>query len=154
MKPRLVLRITAATFSGSRKREIAPTLAGQRKIPPTRNGSKTEEYRSWNMKKFTLLSLVGITLIALTPAGWARGGGGGGGGHGGFGGGGHFGGGGGRGRMSPGARFSFGARPVFGRPVYVRLAGRSINRSVTSSARPTVVSNWQQNNIASSRGIA
>ena len=27
------------------------------------------------MKKFTLLSLVGITLIVLTPAGWARGGG-------------------------------------------------------------------------------
>src|SRR5438132_3634025 len=124
--------ITAATFSGSRKREIAPTLARQRKIPPTRNGSKTEEYRSSNMKKFTLLSLVGITLVVLTPAGWARGGGGGG-GHGGFGGGGHFGGGGGfhsgggRGRMSPGARFSFGARPVFGRPVYARSTGRSIN---------------------------
>ena len=152
--------LSSRGFGIFRKREIVPTLARQRKIPPMRNGRKTEECRSWNMKKFTLLSLVGITLIVLTPAGWARGGGGGGGGHGGFGGGGHFGGGGGfhsgggHGRMSPGARFSFGARPVFGRPVYARSAGRSINRSVTRSARPTDASNRQQNHIASSRGHA
>src|ERR1700736_5351804 len=111
--------ITPVGFGISRKREIAPTLACQRKIPPTRNSRKTEEYRSWSMKKFILLSLVGITSIVLTHAGWARGGGGG--GHGGGFGGGHFGGGGfhsagGRARMSPGARFSFGTRPVYGRP--------------------------------------
>ena len=48
------------------------------------------------MKKLTLLSLIGITWIALTQPGWAAGhGGGGGGGHGGGFGGGHFGGGGG-----------------------------------------------------------
>src|SRR5438874_584944 len=49
----------------------------------------------WNMKKFTLLSLVGITSIALAHAGWAAGpsGGRGFGGGGGFGGG-HAGGGG------------------------------------------------------------
>src|SRR6267378_1332771 len=47
------------------------------------------------MKKLRLLSLVGITSIALTHAGWAagHGGGGGGGGHGGGGGGGFHGGG-------------------------------------------------------------
>src|SRR5256886_13880567 len=50
------------------------------------------------MKKLRLLSLVGITSIALTHAAWAgpHGGGGGGFGGGGFGGGGHVGGGGGR----------------------------------------------------------
>src|SRR6266850_3975609 len=50
----------------------------------------------WSMKKLTLLSLIGITSIALTQPGWAAGHGGGGGGfHGGGFGGGHFGGGGG-----------------------------------------------------------
>jgi hypothetical protein len=44
----------------------------------------------WSMKKLTLLSLVGITSIALAHAGWAAGHGGGGGG---FGGGGFHGGG-------------------------------------------------------------
>jgi len=52
----------------------------------------------WSMKKLRLLSLVGITSIALTHAAWAgpQGGGGGGFGGGGFSGGGHVGGGGGR----------------------------------------------------------
>jgi hypothetical protein len=107
------------------------------------------------MKNLTLFSLVGIISIALTQVGWARGGGGGGGGGhgGGFGGGGFHGGGfrgGGPARMSPGARFSFGARPVHGRPVYARSTGRSVTRSV----RSTTASNRQQNRIASSRGRA
>jgi hypothetical protein len=46
------------------------------------------------MKKFKLLSLIGITSLALAQVGWAAGRGGGGGGHGGGGGGGGFGGGG------------------------------------------------------------
>jgi hypothetical protein len=56
------------------------------------------------MKNLKLLSLVGITLIALTQAGWAGPHGGGGGG---------FGGGGG-GRVGGGARGGFGAAPHFG----------------------------------------
>jgi hypothetical protein len=56
--------------------------------------------------------------------------------------------------MSPGARFSFGARPVYGRPVYARSTGRSANRSVTRSVRSTTASNRQQSRIASSRGRA
>src|SRR5882724_10224172 len=44
------------------------------------------------MKKFKLLSLIGITSLALAHAGWAAGHGGGGGGHGGGGGGFHGGG--------------------------------------------------------------
>src|SRR2546429_10014111 len=61
-----------------------------------RNGPETKESRSWNMKKLKLLSLVGITSIALANAGWAAGHGGGGGGFGGgsFSGAGHSGGGG------------------------------------------------------------
>jgi hypothetical protein len=110
---------------------------------------KTDELSS--MKKLRLLSLIGITLTALTLAGSAAGRGGGGGG-GGFGGGGHFGGGGfhgggfrGGARVSPGARFSFGARPVYGHPVYARSA----SRRAASSVRPTKVSARQQNHIAS-----
>jgi hypothetical protein len=108
------------------------------------------------MKNLTLLSLVGITSMALAHIAAGRGGGGGHGG-GGFGdggfGGGHFGGGGGfRGggfgaaaHMSPGARFSFGARPVYGRPVYAR----SSSRAIAPSARATTAPNRQQG-----RGIA
>src|SRR5438270_6474607 len=60
------------------------------------------------MKTLKLISLIGITSIALAQIGWAgRGGGGGGGGGGGFGGGGHFGGGG-------GARFGGGGGAHFG----------------------------------------
>jgi hypothetical protein len=104
------------------------------------------------MKKLPLLSLIGITSIALAHVAAARGGGGGGGGgfHGGGGGfgGGHFGGGGGfRGggfgraaHVSPGTRFSFGARPVYGRPVYAR----SSSRSIAPSARATTALNRQQ----------
>lgn len=103
------------------------------------------------MKKLTLLSLVGITSIALAHAAAGRGGGGGGGGGfhggggfsgGGFGGGGGFRGGGfgGAAHVSPGARFSFGARPVYGRPVYARSGSWSIARS----ARATTALNRQQ----------
>ena len=61
-----------------------------------RHSREMEEERSLGMKKLTLLSLIGITSIALTQPGWAAGHGGGGGGgfHGGGFGGGHFGGGG------------------------------------------------------------
>src|SRR5438034_6965682 len=61
------------------------------------------------MKKFKLLSLIGITSLALAHAGWAAGHGGGGGGHGGGGGGFHgggFGGGGFHGGGFRGGRFS------------------------------------------------
>src|SRR5258707_11108323 len=77
------------------------------KILRTRNGRETEESRSWNMKRLKLLSLVGVTSIALANAGWAAGHGGGGGG---FGGGGFWGGGcgptrGGGGRAKCGGRY-------------------------------------------------
>src|ERR1700756_1284116 len=82
--------------------------------------------------------VVGITSVALSPITWAAGHGGGGGG--GFGGGGFHGGGGGfhggafagaGGRIGSGAHFSFGARPVYGRPVFMG----SSTRPVTSIAR-------------------
>src|SRR6267143_1996300 len=77
------------------------TLKRDQKTPRTRNGPETEESPCWNMKKLKLLSLVGMTSIALANAGWAAGHGGGGGGFGGGGfsggGGGHAGGGGGGG---------------------------------------------------------
>ena len=67
------------------------------------------------MKKLRLLSLVGITSIALAHAGWAAGHGGGGGGFGGGGfGGGHAGGFGGGGHFGGGARGGFGGAPHFG----------------------------------------
>src|SRR5262245_9928352 len=71
----------------SRMKWSVPVHRGHHKIPRTRNGRETEESRSWNMKNFKLLSLVGMTSIALANAGWAAGHGGGGGGGGGFGGG-------------------------------------------------------------------
>jgi hypothetical protein len=109
------------------------------------------------MKKLNLLSLVGVILIAVFGPEWAaaRGGGGGGGSfHGGGFGGGHFGGGsihssgfggGGAARTSPGGRFSFGARPVYGRPAFARSPGRAVNLSV----RPTTASGRQGNRSAS-----
>src|SRR5437870_5251824 len=69
------------------------TLKRDHKTPRTRNGRETEESRCWNMKRLKLLSLVGITSMALANAGWAAGHGGGG-GHAGGGGGGFHGGGG------------------------------------------------------------
>src|SRR5882762_9668538 len=81
-----------------------------------RNGRETEESRCWNMKKLKLLSLVGITSIALANAGWAAGHGGGGGGFGSGGGDGHAGGGGGGARAGGG---HFGGGPGF--------SGRSFN---------------------------
>src|SRR5256714_6642720 len=89
------------------------TLKRDHKTPRTRNGRETEESRCWNMKRLKLLSLVGITSMALANAGWAAGHGGGGGGFGGGGfsggGGGHTGGGGGGcggGHFGGGAGFS------------------------------------------------
>jgi hypothetical protein len=106
------------------------------------------------MKTKRIFSIIGLSLLALSlPTGAdARGGGGGGHGGGGFGGGGHFGGGGfhgggfggtGGARVSPGARFSFGARPVYGHPVYARSASRPVApsfRSTTASNRTAQVS--------------
>src|SRR5882724_786127 len=110
------------------------------------------------MKKLRLLSLVGITSIALSHAAWAgpHGGGGGGFGGGGFSGGGHVGGGGGRagpvggggafrggGVSFGGARFSGGGRHFAGRtgmsgvrsPVFSR-AGRITNSRPPLSNAP------------------
>jgi hypothetical protein len=77
------------------------------------------------MKKLKLLSLVGITSIALANAGWAAGHGGGGGGFGGggFSSGGHAGGGGG-GARAGGGHFGGGAGFRFGRPGF---SGRPFN---------------------------
>jgi hypothetical protein len=100
-----------------------------------RNGEEAEKSRLCCMKKFKLVSLIGITSIALAHAGWAAGhnGGGGGFGGGGFSGGhpagvggggprmGGFGGGGGFGgpRFSGGMGRSFGGRSAMGmRPSY------------------------------------
>src|SRR5256884_5275315 len=95
------------------------TLKRDHKTPRTRNGRETEESRCWNMKRLKLLSLVGITSMALANAGWAAGHGGGGGGFGGGGfsggGGGHAGGGGGHagggggGARAAGGHFAGGA---------------------------------------------
>src|SRR5437763_7773244 len=49
------------------------TLKRDLKTPRTRNGRETEESRCWNMKRLKLLSLVGITSMALANAGWAAG---------------------------------------------------------------------------------
>ena len=95
----LTMVALSACFARSSCAEHLPPRR-DRKIPRTRNGRETEESRSWNMKKLNLLSLIGITSIALANAGWAAGHGGGGGGFGGggfsVGGGGHGGGGGAR----------------------------------------------------------
>jgi len=97
------------------------------------------------MKTKTVFSLVSLLVVSLSHSAWARGGGGGFGG-GGFGGGAHFGGGGGGGHFGGGGgfhsapafhgggfgglRYSFGARPTYGRPVYVRPQSQ-IARSTT-----------------------
>ena len=109
------------------------------------------------MKKFRLLSLVGITSIALTHAGWAAGHGGGGGGAG-FGGG-HAGGGFGGGRATLGAgvgsrgsgvgfgraSFSAGDPQCGGQPFHSDAAGRS----VVPSVRAIRASDSQQDHFAS-----
>jgi len=105
------------------------TLPWHHKIPRTRKGGLTKESRSWGMKKLNLLSLIGITSVALVHAGLAAGHGGGGGGFGGggFSGGGHAGGGGG-GARSGGSHFGGGPGfrsrgPGFsGRPFNGRMA--------------------------------
>src|SRR4029077_18191821 len=86
------------------------------------------------MKKLKLLSLVGITSIALANAGWAAGHGGGGGGFGGGGfsggGGGHAGGGGGRvsgGHFGGGAGFRPRGPGFSGRP-FNGIMGRIVER--------------------------
>src|SRR5713101_4396758 len=115
------------------------------KIPPTRNGRETEESRSLIMKKLRVLSLVGITSIALVHAVWAAGHGGGGGGFGGggfsSGGGGHAGGG---GATSGGGHFSGGggfrsAGPGFnGRPGYYYSPGMRFTNSRAGQFRSPV----------------
>jgi hypothetical protein len=127
----------------------------------------------WSMKTFRLLSLVGITSIALTQAAWAGNHGGGGGGHAGGFGGGHAGGGGfahgggigfGAGSRGGGVSFggprlsggvshfggggqrfsSFGTRPSYRQPVYSSPA----SRLVTPSVRSTTALNRQRNQFA------
>jgi len=119
------------------------------------------------MKTKHLISLlIGITFVALGPATWAAGhGGGGGGGGGGFGGGGHAGGGGAaRGVGFSGARFSGGVphfagagprfssfgRPSYRQPVY---SGRA-SRSVAPSVRATTAVSRPQNRFSSSGTVA
>jgi len=105
-----------------------------------------------DMKTKIVFSLVSLLLVALTDPAWARGGGGG------FGGGGHFGGGGGGGghfggggfHSAPafhgggygGLRYSFGARPTYGRPVFVRpqshIARSTIYSPVLAHQRSSV----------------
>jgi hypothetical protein len=103
-----------------------------------------EEERSLGMKKLTLLSLIGITSIALTQPGWAAGHGGGGGGfHGGGGfGGGHFGGGGGfRGGGFGGGHFGgggFGAPHISYGGVGNRGGGVSFGMPRTSGGVPHI----------------
>src|ERR1700720_915784 len=83
----------------NRKREYGASPARDiRKSPACAMVAKRKRNDLWSMKKLRLLSLVGITSIALTMAAWAgpHGGGGGGFGGGGFSGGGHAGSGGGR----------------------------------------------------------
>src|SRR5437879_9014793 len=104
--------------------------------------------------KHVISLLIGITFVALGPATWAAEHGG---ASGGFGGG-HFGGGGGVlfggasmgashsggfGRVG-GVRYSFGARPTYGRPVYVRPQSGITSSTVHS---PTV--GRQQSSVAS-----
>jgi hypothetical protein len=117
-QPVLPLTLTSKMLVGRDRleaylpRDRALPLWRDDKISRTRHGRETEESRCWDMKKLKLLSLVGITSIALANAGWAAGhGGGGGGGHGGGGGGFHgggFGGGGFHGGGFRGGRFSGG----------------------------------------------
>jgi Putative peptidoglycan binding domain len=104
----------------------------------------------WSMKKITLLSLVGITSIALTHAGWAAGRGGGGGFHGGGFGGGHFGGGA-RGGGFGGARHFSGGSMSFGRGA-PRFSGRAGTFRTTprSFAQP----NYRMTNRPASSNIA
>jgi len=81
----------------TRKREYGASPARDiRKSPACVMAAKRKRNDLWSMKKLKLLSLIGITSIALANAGWAAGHGGGGGGFGGggFSGGGHGGGGG------------------------------------------------------------
>src|SRR5437016_12215367 len=113
------------------------------------------------MKKLKLLSLVGITSIALANAGWAAGHGGGGGGFGGGGGGrggggGHFGGGGRGGGVGfglPAGRFGGGVPRFSGR-------GPSFSRGIAMSrTRPHVFPgqnrriNRPASSIARNRGM-
>src|SRR5260370_11705837 len=87
----------AAPHGSTRKREYGSSPARDtRKSPACVMAAKRKRNDLWSMKKLKLLSLIGITSIALANAGWAAGHGGGGGGFGGGGGshGGGFGGGG------------------------------------------------------------
>ena len=112
------------------------------------------------MKKLTLLTLVGITSIALSDVAFARGGGGAhfGGAH--FGGAAHFGGG---PRFSGAPRMSsFGTRPSFRPSISSRPAIRSVapsvrspnritRRSITPSVRSTAAPNRQQTRSSGNR---
>jgi hypothetical protein len=124
----------------TRKREYGASPARDiRKSPACVMAAKRKHNDLWSMKKLKLLSLIGITSIALANAGWAAGHGGGGGGFGGggFSGGGHSGGGGRAGPAGGGVRGGGGFRggagfhsrgPGFtGRPFNGRM-GRIVER--------------------------
>src|SRR6266550_4004133 len=109
----------AAWLTRKRKYGASPAR-DMRKSPACVMAAKRKRNDLWSMKKLKLLSLIGITSIALANVGWAAGHGGGGGGFGGGGfsggGSGHAGGGGGGARSGGG---HFGGRPGF--------SGRSFN---------------------------
>lgn len=127
------------------------------------------------MKTKIVFSLVSLLLVGLSDPAWARGGGGGFGG-GGFGGGGHFGGGGGgehfgggggfhgapafRGGGYGGLRYSFGVRPAYGRPVFVRpqshIAGSTIHSPVPTHQRSSAstIGNRTERTATTSRRVA
>src|SRR4029079_14042931 len=131
----------------TRKREYGASPARDiRKSPACVMAAKRKPNDLWSMNKLKLISLIGITSIALANAGWAAGHGGGGGGFGGggFSGGGHSGGGGRAGPAGGGVRGGGGFRggagfhsrgPGFsGRPFNGRM-GRIRERTAATSDR-------------------
>ena len=128
------LRAHARPRTAHSKEGTSITRTWHHKILPMRHSGETGVSRFWSMKKLTLLSLIGITSIALAQAGWAAGhGGGGGGGGGGFrGGGGGFGGGR-AGGFSGGPRAggaSFGRAGSNGRPGYFYSRGMNYGKGM------------------------
>src|SRR6266446_6769834 len=100
------------------------------------------------MKKFKLLSLVGITSIALARAGWAGGHGGGGGGHGGGGGGGFHGGG------FGGGGFRSGGAGTIHTDITVTTITRTITMDTAGTRTVTMVAAVMDTAMAADQGIS